>query len=203
MELKGLVFTVVVVAVIGAGALFSMDQGPPALPSGTTTSTCTTGPSGSTSSTSVISTSTESTSSTAGTFTSTSAGPVKVLTVNAYTSSGTGGETFVTFIVSYQNAGTSDVYTIQGCGSSLTASVPQGSGVIQETPSGPRCLCAEAPSPVAPGDYRTATTPGCWSGYQFVLVHPGTAQVDFTLSWGYDQGFQRQGTTNMTATFSF
>ena len=104
--------------------------------------------------------------------------------------------------VAYQNVGASDIYTVQGCGSSLTASIPSGSDVIQETPT-VRCLCDEAPAPVAPGDYRTATTPGCWSGYQFDLVHPGTVQVQLTLSWGYDQGFQQRGTTNITATFTF
>ena len=126
-------------------------------------------------------------------------GPVKVDSVADAKSEVSGRDT-VSFEVNYENAGSSDVYYVAGCGSNLVASPPVGSSVLQKTQDGPRCLCAEAVMPLAPGSNRTAFTPGCWSGYDFVLMHPGTVQVDLSIYWGPTQG--RRG-TNVTATFAF
>jgi hypothetical protein len=114
-----------------------------------------------------------------------------------------GNETMVTFEVNYQNIGSSDIYTITGCGSSLVATLPPGTTVLKRITGGPVCLCAEAPMAVPPGANRTSTTPGCWTVYKFLLVQPGTAQVDFALYWGPTQGSSQQDMTNITATFTF
>jgi hypothetical protein len=109
----------------------------------------------------------------------------------------------VTFAVTYENIGSADIYTIAGCGSSLVATLPAGTDVLKRVTGGPLCLCAEAMTPVPPGGNRTSVTPGCWTAYKFLLVHPGTMEVYLTLYWGLSQTFQHEDMTNITASFTF
>ena len=203
MELKYVALAVGVVALIGLGAYAPTMLGPATTGTGTSSTACTSTTAESTASTSSQSSSTTTPASTTeGSFSSTPSSPVKVLSVAASTSQGA-GQTAVSFAVTYENVGQSDVYTVVGCGSGLVASLPPGTTVLQKVTQGPVCLCDEAMTPVSPGQNRTSYTPGCWSGYQFLLVHPGTAQVDFTLSWGSNSTFQQGGQTNITAYFAF
>lgn len=194
--IKYLALTVAVVALIGAGAFLPMILGTSPSGGSTTSTTCTTS---SATNTTQSSTTAIQTSAVQGSFTYTPSAPVRIDSVAA-TVYGQGSD--VAFSVTYENVGSSSVYYVAGCGSSLVATVPPGSGVLQKVSSGPVCLCAEAIMPLAPGDNRTATTPGCWSGYHFELLGPGTVQVELTLYWGQSQGSQ-QDTTNATATFTF
>ncbi|MDG6988538.1 MAG: hypothetical protein JRN21_04345 [Nitrososphaerota archaeon] len=197
---------VAVVAVIGVGAFTSLygglsTGGTPTAAGGGATSTrtaCTSGQSTTASSTQAGGT------SVVGSFSAPSSVPVKVDSVVADVYQGSAGET-VAFYVGFENVGPSAIYTVTGCGSSLTAAVPAGSGVLEQQDAGPRCLCAEAPAPVAPGQSGTAATPGCWSGYQFDLVGPGTVTVTLTLAWGYGEGgaSSLNDTTTVTAQFTF
>ena len=192
MALRYLAVTVAVVALIAAGAYAPAMLGAGTAGSGTST-TCTTAGS---------STSSAPPASVEGSFTYSPAGPVKVESVSASTYPGGNGTT-VTFAVAFENVGTSDIYTVAGCGSSLAASLPQGDGALKRVTGGPVCLCAEAPTAVPPGEIATSVTPGCWTVYKFLLVGPGTVQVDLALYWGPSQSYQRQDSTNITATFTF
>ena len=190
-----LALTVGVKLVSGVGAYVPMILGGGTPGQGTTSSTCTTGGSTTDSTTSGA-------TSTTGSFSYTPTYPVRVESVTASTYQG-GNGTMVTFAVSFENVGSTDIYTVTGCGSSLTATLPQGTGVLKRVTGGPVCLCAEAPTAVPPGANRTAITPGCWTVYKFLLVHPGTVQVGLTLTWGTSQAGPQQDMTNITATFSF
>lgn len=155
------------------------------------------------SSTTVTST-TFTTCTTTGSFSYSPNSSVKIDDVRATVYQGTGSERVVTFTVLFENAGTSPVYVISGCGSGLTAALPANSPVLQKISSGPVCACAEFIAPVNPGQNHTSTTPGCWSGYHFKLAQPGTVTVNFTLYWGTDgQNFQQSNSTTISATFTF
>ena len=197
MPLKYLAVTIVVVAVIGVGAYAPMILGPSSSNPGTTTATCTT----TGSSTAQGSTATQTSNSIPGSFTYSPAYPVKVESVGASTYQGSNG-TMVTFEVTYENVGSYDVYTAAGCGSSLVATLPPGNGVLKQVYGGPVCLCAEAITPILPGGNRTSVTPGCWTVDKIMVAHPGTVQVELTLSWSTMQDSPRQDITNITATFA-
>ena len=195
MAFRYLALTLGVVALIGVGAYAPMIFGSAPSGSGTTSSICTTTGTATTTQTSTA-------SSTLGSFSYSPAAPVKVLSVAASTYQG-GNGTMVTFSVTYENVGSSSIYTLSGCGSSLVATLPTDTSIIKRVTGGPVCLCAEAIMPLIPGANRTSTTPGCWTVYKVLLVHPGTVQVALTLYWGPDQTGQQQDATNITATFSF
>ena len=187
-----LALTVGVIVLIGVGAYVPMILGGSSPGPGTTSSTCTTTGSSTTPTTAT---------STQGAFSYSPSYPVKIDSVEASTYQGANG-TMVTFMVSFTNVGSSDVYTVVGCGSSLSVTLTPGSTVLKQVSGGPVCLCAELPSAVPPGGNRTATTPGCWTSVKYLLVHPGTVQVDLTLSWGETQS-SLQEATSITATFTF
>ena len=174
------VLAAAVVALVGAGAFFPGLFGP-ASPAGSGSSTTT--------------------GTVSGSFYYSPASPVQIVSVTASKSLGADG-TLVSFDVAFKNVGSSDVYAVRGCGSSLTASVGSSSGVLRTTTGGPICLCAEAPVTVPPGGNSSATTPGCWSAYKFLLVGGGSVQVDLSLHWGPAQS-TLQDVTNVTATFVF
>ena len=207
LAFKWLALALGVLVAIGIGAFAPMILQTPTTTgttssSYTTTSThCTTSQSTSSTTTTVTATSTSATS-TVGSYTYSPSSPVKVTFVQATTYQD-GNRSTVSFAVSFENVGSYTVYTAAGCGSGLTASLAPGSQVLEKVASGPVCLCAEIMAPVDPGQNRTATTPGCWSGYQFLLVHPGTVQVDFVLSWSSRQANPVATSTNVTAWFTF
>lgn len=186
--LRYVVLTVVVVAVIGASAYLAAFAGPSG--TGTTTTTMSPNPGGST--TSQL--------GAAASFTYSPSSPVRIDSVTDSLYSGSKGEV-VTFRVNYTNVGSGDIYYVNGCGSSLVADVPSSSAVLQKVSGGPVCLCDEVLTPLAPGKGASATTPGCWSGYSFVLVGHGAVQVELTISWGQAQS--GSGSTTIDATFAF
>jgi hypothetical protein len=131
-----------------------------------------------------------------------SSSPVRVDYVHAnfYTSSN--GSRSVQFEVGITNVGSSPVYVIRGCGSSLSSTLVQGEGVVK-TVNVIRCLCAEAPSGVAPGQSSTLVGPGCWSGYIYSVVSPGTFTVKLTVSWSpTGNPWTPTGNTTVFATFT-
>ena len=201
LALRYLAVTVGVIALLGVGAYVTILSGSPASVSGTTTTTCiTSNPSTTTTQSSTTSSVTATTPQ--GSFSYSPSSPVKVDSVTASTYQGSNG-TMVTFAVAYENVGNSDIYYLAGCGSSLVATLAPGSDAIKQVRGGPVCLCAEAIMRLPPGGNRTAVTPGCWTVDKFLLVHPGTVQVDFALYWGSTQSNQQQDVTNITATLVF
>ena len=75
-----------------------------------------------------------------------------------------------------------------------------GSHVSQVT--GPRCEIAVSMGPVNPGEDWTATTPGCWSGYHYQLISPGTIGVQMTLTWSGGTTGGASGSVEIYADFS-
>jgi hypothetical protein len=151
----------------------------------------TTSSTSSTSSTSVTPSSTSTTSVTStqsvvtgGSFTYTSSSQVKILYVAATVSSGVIG-----FSVQFENVGSGAIYVLSGGGSSLNATITSGASNIRQV-SSPRCEIVEALLPVNPGETWSAHAPGCWSGYYYQVLGPGTIQVQMTLTWsgGTSQG---------------
>jgi hypothetical protein len=121
-----------------------------------------------------------------GTFTASSQSPLRVDYVRANVYSGQNGVRTLQFELGYTNVGNQTVYLIRGCGSSLNSTITSGNGVIKTNSGVVRCLCAEGPSGVDSGTSQTAVTPGCWSGYSYEVVHPGTFNAQLTLGWSAD-----------------
>ena len=194
IALKSVLLLVGIIALVGAGVYVVLQ---PTTPNGTTT--CTTR--GVTTS---LSTTTFYQSTTMGSFSYAPNQPVKIDSVRALVYQGANGDKLVTFRVLFENVGASPFYVISGCGSGLTATLPANSVVVQKVSGGPLCACAEFIAPVNPGQNHTSITPGCWSGYYYKLVQPGTVNVNFTLNWGTDgQNFQQSNSTTISATFTF
>jgi hypothetical protein len=126
---------------------------------------------------------------------------MKLLSVAAGVSGTQSGGQVVTFTVQVQNAGSNTVYVLGGGGSSLNAVITSGSTTIRQT-SGPRCEIATTMVPLSPGQRWTARTPGCWSGYSYQLVQPGTIQVQLTLSWSGDSNGSSGGSMQIDASFA-
>jgi hypothetical protein len=89
-----------------------------------------------------------------------------------------------------------------GGGSSLSVTSLSGNAVSNQTEK-LRCEIPVATVPLNPGQNFTSVTPGCWSGYTYVLSQPETIEVQLTLSWstGYSAGAQ-QGSTEINAEFT-
>jgi hypothetical protein len=125
-------------------------------------------------------TSSSTTTSPGGVFTySPSNSAVKILSVEADTGSSGSGNQSISFKVGFENVGSSDIYVVQG---GLNATILWGSARTQIVRT-PRCMIMEAPIAITPGENASAFTPGCWSGYEHLLLQPGTIEVQLTLSW--------------------
>jgi len=124
---------------------------------------------------------------------------VKILSVEASVSSGQPGSQRVIFEVSYQNIGSGDIYVFEGGGSSLNVTALSSNLAIQRD-TGPRCEIAAAIVPLSPGAETTAVTPGCWSGFYFQLLQPGSIQVLLTLGWSNGTG-KGGGSVEITGDF--
>jgi len=159
---------------------------PTALTTSTTAAT-TTSASSSTMSTPTSSSATSVTSTqslaTGGSFTYTASSQVKVLSVSATVS----GDSIIGFSAQFQNIGSATINVVTGGESSLNSTITTGATNVKVV-TGPRCEIAEAMSPVSPGGEWTATTPGCWSGYHYELLGPGTIGVELTLTWSGGAG---------------
>jgi hypothetical protein len=188
-------FGVLIVVVIAAAAVsaYSLGLGSTSGVTGTATST-----------TSITCTTTSLGSSTTlpGTYNASSQSPVRVDQVSAVVYTESNGTRTVQFEVGITNVGSSPVYIVRGCGSSLGSTIVQGAGVVK-TVNVVRCLCAEGPTALAPGQSATLVSPGCWSGYSYKIVSAGTFVAELTLSWSGSTSTWPQGyNTTMTATFT-
>lgn len=152
----------------------------------------------SSSSTSESTTSHSFTSPPSGTFSYSPNSPVKVLAVNA-TLNQDENQT-LSFAVKFQNIANSTIYVIGGGGSSLGVTIL--SGPVQSNHLATKCEIASIKIPVDSGQTYTSYTPGCWTGYNYVLLQPGTIMVRMTLDWSENSGAQ-SGITVITADFSF
>jgi hypothetical protein len=168
----------------------------PPMSSLTTTTTSSTSSSASTSS----STSTTQSQTNGSSYSSSASSQVKILSVEAMVSGETSGDSSVTFSVTYQNIGSGDIYVLEGGGSNLNVTIVSGASIIQQV-SSPRCEIMVAMTPLAPGASATAVTPGCWSGFHYQLLQPGTVQVQLALGWSNGVG-SGGGSTVITAEFS-
>ena len=129
---------------------------------------------------------------------------MKVDWVQAVTSKDSAGDTIVTFQVLFGNAGMAPVYVVGGCGGGLSASVVGSPTAIQQVSGGPLCDCAAAILTINEGQNHTSVTPGCWSGYSYRLVSPGTLLINMTLRWSIDpQNFAGTNSTSIQAVFVF
>jgi hypothetical protein len=142
--------------------------------SGTSTSSTTSGSSSS---------STSSSQGPSGSYTYTPSAQVKILSVAALVSKGPSGGEALGFRVTFENVGGGPITVVAGGGSSLNATITSGSAQVSQV-AGMKCEIATAMVTVASGQSFTSATPGCWSGFSWQVVQPGTIQVDFTLSWG-------------------
>ncbi len=195
---------IVLVAVLAA-AIYVPTLSAPTTTSSTTNTTstsCTTSTSTSTTTSTSTSTSASVTSEN-GTFTYSPSSPVKVDSVQATKTFAQDGRTLVTFEVAFENIGDSNIYVLGGCGGGLSASVV-GNSTLQKVNGGPLCDCAEFILTLSQGQNHTSVTPGCWSGYDFQLVSPGTVQVNLTLQWSSDSNdFSMPNSTSISAQFTF
>ena len=108
---------------------------------------------------------------------------VEILSVAAYVNPNGSGNESLSFGVNFQNVGSQTIYVIRGgVGAGFNATIVSGSAETREINTA-MCMIAEAPSPVAPGNASSVMTPGCWSGCEFVLLHPGTIDVQLILTW--------------------
>jgi len=133
-------------------------------------------------------------------FTSNSSSPVRIDYVKALLYPGSGGTKDLQFNVGFSNTGGDDVYTINGCGSTLSSTILSGNGVVQRVDGQMRCLCAEGLSPLHPQQNSTEVDPGCWSGYSYRVTGSGNVTANLALSWYRGSQFEDGGTVNITVT---
>ncbi len=138
-----------------------------------------------------------------GSFATNSSSPVKVLSVEAIISTSQNGSESIGFRVTFQNSGTAPIYLAGGCGSCLSSTVPTDSQIIMKVTGGPRCYCATMLVGVDPGQNYTATSPGCWSGFRYQLMQPGTVLVHFDIAWSSSADSSQSGDTAIAANFTF
>jgi len=112
---------------------------------------------------------------------------VKVLSVEATVIGGQPGDRLVTFIVNYENIGSSDIYVLEGAGSDLSATIISGPSLVSQVKT-PMCEIAMEAVALPPGGNATAITPGCWSGFQYGLLQSGDVQVQLTFGWSNGAG---------------
>jgi hypothetical protein len=203
---KLLLLAAAIIVVLGAAIYVpSLVQSPSSsssLTTSTTATSCTT-VSSTVSTTTTTSSSTDS-NVTYGQFSYSPSSPVRIESVQAVTAPDSHGNTTVTFEVLFQNIGSAPVYVMGGCGGGLSASVVGASSVIQKVQGGPLCDCAAIILTLGQGQNHTSITPGCWSGYAFHLLSPGTVSVNMTLAWSTDgQSLGGSNSTSIQATFSF
>jgi hypothetical protein len=124
--------------------------------------------------------------------------PLKIVSVQAFTSQSGSGNQTLSFSVEFENIGSSTIYVTSGGGSSLSANII--SGPVSTVHDIAKCEIVSVMVPVGIGDNFTQSTPGCWSGYTYQLLQPGTVQVEFTLSWS--SASSGGGVTEITAEFN-
>ena len=222
MASKALILSAVIAVVLVAAIYIPA----PAQPSGassssstaTATSSCTT--SGSTSTTTEASTTSTTLSASTATSTSTSSGatsnvtygqltyspasPVKIMSVQATTAEDSHGNTTVTFQLLFENTGVAPIYVMGGCGGGLSASIIGSSSVLRQVPGGPLCDCAAIILTLVQGQNHTSVTPGCWSGYAYHLLSPGTVTMNMILQWSANgQSLEGTNSTSIQAEFAF
>ncbi|MGA2200021.1 MAG: hypothetical protein ABSG45_08800 [Nitrososphaerales archaeon] len=226
MVSRVLLLSAAIVVVLGAAIYVpAMIQSPPSrstVSTATTATTCTT--SGSTTAESTTQSATTSTTSTTLTTTSTTAptsattpsnatngkfsfsptSPVKIESVQAVTAKDSHGNTSVTFQVLFENTGSTPIYVIGGCGGGLSSSIVGNSMVIQRVPGGPLCDCPAIILTLNDGQNHTSVNPGCWSGYAYHLLSPGTVTMNMTLQWSSSvQGLESTNSTSIQVGFTF
>ena len=166
-----------------------------------TSSTSTSSASSSTTFSSSITTSGTQSQNNGDSYSYTASSQVRILSVEATVSGSQQGESAVSFWVRYENIGNSDIYVVEGDGSGLNATITSGASLIKEF-AGARCMIVVVVGPLSPGSNQTAFTPGCWSGYQFELLEPGTIGVQLTLSWSTSLSQGEKGAITINAEFA-
>lgn len=137
-----------------------------------------------------------------GSYTYTPSSEVQVLAVSAEVDANQTGGGTVVFVVQFKNIGTGSIYVAHGGGSGLAVNVTSGGSILHQVRT-LKCLIVTAMVPVAPGAASEAMAPGCWSGYQYELVGPGTVGTEMVLTWtrGSAQG-GGEGSITITADFT-
>jgi hypothetical protein len=141
---------------------------------------------------------------TLGSFTYSPDSTVEIDRVTATTSTTQNGTMDVIFQAQFANNGSSSIYYIGGCGSSLSTSIAATSAVLKQDSNGTPCLCDESLMPLKSGQSSLSADPGCWSHYYYELVGHGIIEVNMTLGWSTNsQNFQGTNSTSIQAQFTF
>jgi hypothetical protein len=117
-----------------------------------------------------------------GQYTYSPSSEVKILSVQAFVSQAGSGEQTLTFSVEFQNIGNSTIYVVTGGRTSLNATILSGPVRTQYAQTA-KCQIVSPEIPIGRGGNFTSSTPSCSSGFIYVLLQPGTIEVELTLSW--------------------
>ena len=131
-------------------------------------------------------------------------GQVKVDKVWATTTPAKNGEENVTFLVTFENTGSTPVYAIGGWVGALSASISGNSMAIQSA-SSRLCPAAIYLVTLNQGQNVTVYAPDCASGFNYQLVHAGS--VTMVLSFGWSTNIKETSpftnSTTIQANFDF
>jgi hypothetical protein len=199
--MKAITYGLIVVLVVAALGVYSLLPAVEASPTSGTVSSTTTVTTATSCSTSSLGGPSPTTLN--GTYTPPRKGTdVRIDYVKALIYPGEGTPSTLRFQVGFTNVGNSSIYILTGCGSTLNSTITSGSQVVRTASGGPRCLCAEALSPLSPGLSATEFDPGCWSSYSYQVVQAGTITARLTLSWYGGNEFSSPSSVQITANFT-
>ena len=194
------VIVVVLVAAIYIPAPAQSSSASSSSSTATTTSSCTTSDSTTTS----TSTSSATSNVIYGQFSYTQASSVKIVSVEATAAEDSYGNTTVAFQVLFENVGVAPIYVLGGCGGGLSATIVGSSSVLRQVSGGSLCDCAAIILTLVQGQNHTSVTPGCWSGYAYHLLSPGSVTMNMTLQWSTNgQSLEGTNSTSIQAEFAF
>ena len=110
-------------------------------------------------------------------------GQVKVDKVWATVIPASNGRWSVTFLVTYENAGSSPVYEMVGTAGTLHTSISGNSTVIVAVPSALSCYGTVYATTLNQGQNLTIGFPDTCDAFWYQLVHPGSVAMVLTFSW--------------------
>jgi len=90
------------------------------------------------------------------------------------------GQSYVKFAVTFENAGNSPIYIPDGSAGVSTSVNPDS--ILQKVASA-QCAGTFVIAKVNPGQNYTLYGPDCFTGFDYHLIQPGTANVTFSFNW--------------------
>jgi len=117
-----------------------------------------------------------------GSFSYSPMGQVKVDKVWATATPASNGRANVTFLVTFENTGSSPVYVLGGFVGMLAFSVSGNSTIIQAVTSN-QCTGGIYVVALNQTQHITYVAPDCSNGFNYQLVHPGNLAMVFNFGW--------------------